>query len=148
MSDTVFKFFPLDPRRKLGDEELSGIREFLVNENGSSIDCESIAVHDYGGIRFIDCGLNFERVRCPKCGSDFDIAIWQDAMNTDYSKENGFELLEAITCTCKFSAKLHALDYQAPCSFASMCLTVSVVSHLWTGWLNHFPWIGVVEARY
>lgn len=148
MSEIVFKFFPLDPNRKLNADEITGIKAYLRDENGPSIVSDSIAIHDYDGIQFIDCGSNFKYVRCPKCGKEIDRAKWQNTMDADYSKTGGFKLIKTIVCPCSFTSRLHGLNYHSACGFASMCLSVQVVSHFWTGWLRHYPWIGTVEARY
>ena len=148
MSDTVFKFYPLNPRCTFEPEVVTGIESFLRRFNGASIVEGSIEVMTFDGIQFIDCGTNFQCVCCARCGREIDHDLWQDTMDADYLEASGFQLSERVSCSCALSSLLYGLTYHASCRFASACLSVRVSSHFLTGWLRHFPWIGLVEARY
>jgi len=148
MSETIFKFHPLHPRDKFDSDDVAAIEALILEYNESSIDPSSIRLETFNNVHFIDCGTRLERIRCPRCSTEIDRDVWQSAMDADYTDENGFALSEWIDCSCGFASQLHGLVYQAPCAFASACLSVRVHSHFWAGWLGHFPWVGQIEARY
>ena len=148
MSDSMFKFYSLEPTRSIRDDEVKALTEFLQRENETSIVQGSIELVNFEGIQFIDCGSRLERIGCPKCGMDVPLDAWQEVMTADFSESSGFRLREVYHCDCGFESALNALVYDGHCGFGCACLTVRVFSHFWTGWLRSMPWIGVVEARY
>jgi hypothetical protein len=75
-------------------------------------------------IAFHDCGENFERVRCPHCGSEISIGLWQDWMSEDWSESAGFRLIPKAAPCCQTSLTLNDLTYTWPQGFARFSLTV------------------------
>lgn len=148
MSESIFKFYSLEPTRSLSDEEVKTLTEFLHRENETSIAPDSIELLNFEGVQFIDCGSRLERIRCPKCEMDVPMDAWQEVMTADYSESSGFGLREVYHCNCGFDSTLNALVYEPHCGFGCACLTVRVFSHFLIGWIRSMPWIGVVEARY
>lgn len=148
MSDSILKFYPLEPTRRFERAEIDRITELLQAENSSAMDAGSIKAEEFRGVQFIDCGSNLTRINCPRCGAEVDRSEWQQMMAADFSEQDGFAFNEMRQCSCGFNCSVHALGYKAHCGFGSACISVRVLSHFWNGWLNMFPWIGVVEARY
>ncbi len=60
-------------------------------------------------VQLVDCGGNFEEVRCPKCGAPLEIEAWQDAMSQAYDGE-GFGDLSYQTECCGHPTTLNDLD--------------------------------------
>lgn len=148
MSESVFKFFPLEPTRGFHDTEPESLIATIRDNGGTSIDTQSLELHDHSGIQFIDCGSRLERIRCPCCGADFKTDFWQSVMDADFDSESGFALERTLKCQCDYESTLNALNYHAECAFSRAWISVIVHSHFWTGWLSRYPWIGLVEARY
>jgi hypothetical protein len=148
MSESILKFYPLEPTRSFTDDEVKMMTEFLQRENETSIVQDSIELVNFEGIQFIDCGSRLDRIGCSRCGLDVPLDSWQEVMTADYSESSGFRLREVYHCNCGYGSTLNALVYEGHCGFGCACLTVRVFSHVWTGWLGAMPWIGVVEARY
>ena len=72
------------------------------------------------GVRFIDCGANFERVLCPDCGAEIQMDWWQDRMGEE--AEAGFPLRRiALTC-CGVTRNLNELRYDWSQGFARFSL--------------------------
>lgn len=72
-------------------------------------------------VQLVDCGGNFEEVRCPKCGAPLEIEAWQDAMSQAYDGE-GFGDLSYQTECCGHPTTLNDLDYTFAMGFARACL--------------------------
>ena len=68
-------------------------------------------------LEFIDCGANFGRITCPVCGRVFEVALWNDWMNSDVS-DAGFALTRRAMPCCGTQQTLHDLDYEWPQGFA------------------------------
>ena len=115
MSDSVFKFHPLDVRSKLSPDDAARITALIYEHNPSSIDPDSFSLETFETPQFLDCGTRFERVCCPRCGAQMNRTEWQSAMDADYSNATGFRLLEQIACSCGSSTKLDELTYHAAC---------------------------------
>lgn len=148
MSESVFKFHPVEVRTELSPDDAARLRELICEHNPSSIDPNSFSLETFGTPQFLDCGTRFESVCCPQCGAMLNHAEWQSAMDADFSTATGFRLSESIRCPCGNTATLDNLTYHATCAFASACLSVRVHSHFFTGWLNDLPAFGFVEASY
>ncbi len=70
-------------------------------------------------VRFVDCGANFESVRCPRCGSDLG-EWWTLAMEAAH--EHQFRELRATTPCCAARLSLNDLHYGGPVGFARYTL--------------------------
>jgi hypothetical protein len=73
-------------------------------------------------IQFVDCGENFESIKCPSCNKPIDMETWQEWMGMDYA-EKGFNLnLHDMAC-CGARHTLHELKYLFPQGFAKYQLS-------------------------
>ena len=72
------------------------------------------------GVRFIDCGANFERVLCPDCGAEIEMGWWQDWMGEE--AETGFPLRRISLRCCGATRNLDELRYDWPQGFARFSL--------------------------
>ena len=72
---------------------------------------EEISASTAEHIVFRDCGGNFERVSCPSCGAELDMADWRELMDADYG-EDGFALRKHEMVCCGAQHTLHELRYE------------------------------------
>lgn len=72
-------------------------------------------------VRFVDCGDNFEAVRCPRCGVDLG-EWWTLAMEA--ANEQQFRKLMVTTPCCRSRLSLNDLSYSWQMGFARFKLTV------------------------
>ena len=70
-------------------------------------------------VRFVDCGDNFETVRCPHCGADVG-EWWSVAMEIGHEQQ--FRDLRATTPCCGRYTSLNELVYSWPAGFARYSL--------------------------
>lgn len=68
------------------------------------------------GIRFIDCGANFERVLCPACGGEIEIEWWQNRMDDETEANYPLKRIE-LPC-CRAARSLNEFKYDWPQGFA------------------------------
>lgn len=73
-------------------------------------------------IQFVNCGENFEYIKCPSCNKTLDVEIWQCWMSMDYA-EKGFNLNFHKMFCCGIKHTLHELKYQWPQGFAKYQLS-------------------------
>src|SRR2546423_4494500 len=69
-------------------------------------------------LEFIHCGENFEEIRCPSCKAVVELKWWQQWMNKDFSKKDGFILRRRKMPCCGSRHTLHELVYDWPQGFA------------------------------
>ena len=114
MSDNFLRVLPATPeyRPKRGQA-----RRVVAALKRMAPDARTIDLIDTGEITFVDCGANFEAVRCPGCGSDLALDWWGDAMTVAY--ETGFSDLGITTPCCTLAVSLNDLAYDWPQGFAS-----------------------------
>ena len=67
-------------------------------------------------VRFIDCGGNFERVKCPNCDTDANLTWWQERM--DHEEKLGYPLQNLAMPCCGARKTLNQLNYDWPQGFA------------------------------
>jgi hypothetical protein len=72
-------------------------------------------------VQFVDCGENFEVVRCPRCHVDLG-EWWSMAMEAGH--EQRFTDLRVTTPCCRLRTSLNQLDYAWPAGFARCVLEV------------------------
>lgn len=144
----LLKIYPLEFGRHFTGDEVSKICSQLLNEDGISVVPESIKIQQFDEIRFVSCGNNLHRVKCPLCGKQVEMGTWQDLLNTACSRPGGYDPTESHALPCGHSFPLHSLGYKEKCGFASAVISVQPVSHTWMGWLREFPWIDFVAATY
>jgi len=80
---------------------------------------EDVACKVTPDVRFVDCGENFESVRCPRCGADLG-EWWAIAMEAGH--EQCFADLRVTTPCCGVKTTLNQLDYASPSGFARFVL--------------------------
>jgi len=113
MSDNWIILIPTDPDF-IPDQERQGeaLSYFWeIAPNSDQIDVEAS-----DGIRFIDCGANLTKIRCPSCRKEIDIEWWQDHMDAEFDQEDPLRPV-ALPC-CKAMHGLNELHYHWPQGFA------------------------------
>lgn len=113
MSEHFITLIPADPYFTPADGAFNKARELFAAFLATAEDTEGRIGDE---VQFVDQGENFERVSCPKCGSELSIDWWQQAMNKSY--ESRFQHLEVITPCCGHNTSLNDLDYRWPAGFA------------------------------
>jgi hypothetical protein len=78
-------------------------------------DAQEIDVKVFETVQFFDCGVNFERLLCPECGSQISIEWWLERLDEDLSE--GFKLSSYGTPCCGSSYTLHDLNHEWPQGF-------------------------------
>ncbi len=71
-------------------------------------------------IRFVDQGVNFERVACPACGTELEFESWKKWMGRSY--ESSFRDRSITMQCCGRETELNALRYNLPAGFARYVL--------------------------
>lgn len=118
MSDSFLVVIPADPLAKLPDTA-ERVRALLAEIAGT----DASRVKDYGKLQFIDCGENFETIRCPACRATIDIPQWHAWMDADWHADEGFHLHDHTTPCCGKTLTLDALVYEGSQGFARWCIS-------------------------
>lgn len=107
MSDDYINVIPEDPRFVPAQEKLQDAVLYFRDIAPQSHEISSSVTNN---LEFVQCGANFEKIFCPKCGAEFAIDSWQMWMDQDYG-DNGFTLnLHSMPC-CGAQHTLHDLTY-------------------------------------
>jgi hypothetical protein len=118
MSDNILVIVPRDPSfRPSQDAEvniMSVLRAMIPHH-------DSLEVKPHDGIRFVDCGENFERATCPQCGADLT-GNWSSWMEASYKSRFQDREVEVPCCGAKID--LNELRYESPMAFASWSVEV------------------------
>ena len=130
MSDNWIALIPEDPRFVPDAAKRCQARDRFAE---IARDADEIAIEVSDAVEFFDCGANFERIRCPSCGSEIPVPWWQDRMDEDYC--DGFRLTAYSMPCCGVSYTLHDLVYEWPQGFGRFALDA----------MN--PGIGTLEAK-
>jgi hypothetical protein len=118
VADTYLRIIPSDPAcvpSALARERALGVLQRAVP---LADDFVSRVTDD---VRFVDCGSNFEAVRCPNCGADLG-EWWSMAMEVGHDQQ--FEDLRVTTPCCGAHTSLNDLVYAWPSGFARYTLEV------------------------
>lgn len=118
MADTYLRIIPVDPvcvPSALARERALGILRRAVPL------ADEIQSRVTSDVRFVDCGTNFENVRCPVCGTDIG-EWWSMAMEVGH--EQHFADLRVSTPCCGAQTSLNDLLYSWPAGFARYTLEV------------------------
>ena len=116
VADTYLRIIPVDPQcvlSALARERALGVLQRAV---ALADDFQSRVTSE---VRFVDCGANFETVRCPGCGADLG-EWWSIAM--EVADEQQFRDLRATLPCCGLHTSLNALVYSWPAGFARYTL--------------------------
>lgn len=119
MSDDVLKLIPMCPNYVLSKDILGQAvklaREFFPQ-------AEDVSARVTEKTSFIDQGQNWERVRCPRCGTVIADSWWKKAM--DAAHESGFVDLDARVPCCGTTISLNDLCYEWPAGFARTVIEI------------------------
>jgi hypothetical protein len=116
MSETFLRIIPSDPGcvpSALRRERALGVLQRAVPL------ADDVASQVTPDVRFVDCGDNFETVRCPHCGADVG-EWWSVAMEMGH--EQHYRDLRVTTPCCTRSTSLNELVYSWPAGFARYSL--------------------------
>jgi hypothetical protein len=118
MSDNWIVLIPEDPTRIPSELQRDRARERLaeIASNAENIDIKLSAKNV-----FFDCGVNFERIRCPSCAAEIATKWWGERMADDYVN-GGFRLARYSTPCCKASHTLHELQCEWPQGFGQFAI--------------------------
>jgi hypothetical protein len=116
MSDNWITLIPEDPRHVPEAERQRRARDRFAEFVPEAWEIE-IKVSEK---EFFDCGENFDRVRCPACGSEISIDWWKDRLDEDCG--DGFRLAFYKTPCCGTKCTLHELEYDWPQGFGRFAL--------------------------
>jgi len=117
MSDSVFKYVPVDPgfQPTIGNAQRA---ERLLRSLFPAAEVRSVSNPD---VTFIDSGENDFGVRCPDCGADLG-QWWGGAM--DLAARTRFAKLEVSLPCCGRLTSLNDLRYGWPAAFGRFVLEV------------------------
>jgi hypothetical protein len=119
MSEHFIRFIPLDPRFV---PEAKAAATALALLRSAAPDAADVFSETDDHIVFRDCGGNFERIRCPGCGAEIAIAMWQEWMDADYDGSS-FRLEPLTTPCCGTRETLNGLVYDWPLGFSRYALS-------------------------
>jgi hypothetical protein len=116
VSDTFLRLIPAEPTLVPSATAREKAQDALVRALPSADDVLAQVTQD---VRFVDCGSNFETVRCPRCGTDLG-EWWTLAMEAGHEQQ--FRDLRATTPCCGLHTSLNDLIYSLPMGFARFTL--------------------------
>lgn len=119
MSDSVLKLIPASPKCVPDHEALKVASHLLAS---FFPEAEEATFESTERVRFIDPGQNLERITCPVCGGEIDMAWWQKAMSAAYQTHFS-DLAIELPC-CSATSSLNELQYDWPAGFARFVLEV------------------------
>ena len=118
MADTYLRIIPVDPA--CVPSALARDRALRVLQRAVPL-ADDVVSRVTEDVRFVDCGTDFETVRCPACGADIG-EWWSVAMEVGH--EQHFQDLRVTTPCCGHHTSLNALVYSWPAGFARYTLEV------------------------
>jgi hypothetical protein len=116
VADTFLRIIPSDP---------SCVPSVLARERAMNVlrravpQADEVSAQVSQDVRFVDCGSNFESVRCPACGTDLG-EWWAEAM--EMGQQQQFRDLRITTPCCGLHTSLNDLLYSWPAGFARYTL--------------------------
>jgi hypothetical protein len=116
MADTYLRIIPVEPGR---------VPSALARERAVAVLRRAVPFADditsqlTDEVRFVDCGANFETVRCPRCGADLG-EWWSEAMEIGHGQH--FQDLRVTTPCCGARSSLNELAYSWSAGFARYTL--------------------------
>jgi len=121
MSDHFLTLIPVDPEF-VPPRKAQKAAAALLSEAVPAADEVTSEVDE--GIQFRDCGENFERVGCPRCGKGISMETWQEWMSSAFSADAGFRLGAHTMPCCGGKATLNDLTYDWAQGFSRYSLRV------------------------
>jgi hypothetical protein len=116
VADTFLRIIPSDPTYVPGVTA----RERALNVLRRAVPlADEVTDQLTRDVRFVDCGANFESVRCPACGADIG-EWWAEAMELGHA--HNFSDLRITTPCCALHTTLNDLLYSWPAGFARYTL--------------------------
>ena len=112
------KFVPTEPDQKFDADIAKSILKLLI---GYYPNC-TITAEIKNQFEFVDCGSNFEKVRCNHCDKNLEMDYWLELMNKAY--ETKFQDLKFETKCCQNLSNLNDLNYHFECGFAKSIFQV------------------------
>lgn len=119
MSVNILKLIPSSPTYVPSEDAIDKAYTMLI-ESLTSIQNIKVTVSE--NTRFIDPGVNWERVVCPNCRTVIKPSWWEQAMDKAY--ESGFSNLAIITPCCGVETSLNELQYEWPAGFARFSIEI------------------------
>jgi hypothetical protein len=119
MSEHYLKLIPTEPTFVPNNESQLVAVEFM--KSLFTGDCE-IKIGVSSEIKFIDAGINFEKISCPNCKSELSSKWWSTEM--EKAHQTNFNHLETETPCCKSRTTLNDLNYHFPQGFAKFIIAV------------------------
>lgn len=116
MADTFLRIIPADPGYM--PTALASERALDLLRRAVPL-ADDVAAQVTDDVRFVDCGANFETVRCPRCGADLG-EWWSAAMELGHQQR--FQDLRVSTPCCAHRTSLNELVYSWPSGFARYTL--------------------------
>jgi hypothetical protein len=116
VADTFLRIIPSDPSRVPSALARERAIHLLRRAVPMADDVSAQVTED---VRFVDCGANFESVRCPACGTDLG-EWWAEAM--EMGQRQQFRDLRITTPCCGLHTSLNDLLYSWPAGFARYTL--------------------------
>jgi hypothetical protein len=113
VSDNHLRLIPTDPDWQPDAEAAQRAARVL---SILAPDAESVEVHLYPEVTFIDQGSNFESVSCPACQTPLEMEWWASRMGE--MSDSQFTNLTVITPCCDTTTSLNDLTYDWPAGFA------------------------------
>ena len=117
MSDHYLRFISTDPHYAPTAAAAEEARLFLAT---LVPDADEVVAAISDEIEFVDQGANFERVLCPRCGTEVDEGWWGEEV--DRASASAFSGLDVITPCCGSALSLNDLEYVWPAGFARFVL--------------------------
>jgi hypothetical protein len=117
VSDSYLHIIPVDPNYVPDAEHAGAATRDFAKLIGGAADISTETTDD---VRFVDSGVNWEGVFCPRCRADLD-DWWSGAMHEAAALD--FRTLTARLPCCGASVSLNDLDYPWPVGFARWSLT-------------------------
>lgn len=104
---------------------------------------DAVVVEWHVRVMFVDCGGNWEGVRCPKCNQG--IEDWFSEQATVATDETELRELGVVTPCCNTSTTLNDLKFSWPAGFASFAIRVETPSRAWDN--PTAPWFTDAEVQ-
>ena len=117
MSDSILKLIPKDPKYITKREVLEKAKDKLASFVPRA---DEVSIKIRNDIVFVDPGLNFNKISCPKCLTN--ITDWWSKDGMGVANGDHFESLIVTMPCCKSELSLNELIYDWPAGFSRFSL--------------------------